>query len=328
MSDGGTVALDWASDIGNKANLRQYRKRVVILVHGILGDSQSEYLYYLSNELLQQDLDLNPVVFVARGCGGLSLTSGSMFAGKISNDLYELINYIKLRYQTADNNTEGNRPEIYLIGFSLGAASVLHYLSQMKECSGITAAVAVSPPWDFERNARFPTLLSTLWSSLISLPLKLYFLVHYRTLIQYDAERYQKKLWPILFQAITITDFDKICFDTYDVNQLDKRYLEEANKSSGNRNAIAYVKNANKYSNKYRSHLDYYRDFSPIHDSLKDISIPTLTISALDDPVCPHDHCPSGDDCDVFGPNLIVVSGSFLLPSRDCFIYSLMSVIR
>ena len=106
-----------------------------------------------------------PVVVVARGCGSLKLTSPQGFTGARTEDFHFAVDYIRSLYPL-------DIP-MFAIGFSLGAGILLKYLGTHDNIP-FTAAVAVSPPWNFHKT----TSVFSIWSSLISNVLKLYFFRH------------------------------------------------------------------------------------------------------------------------------------------------------
>lgn len=80
------------------------------------------------------------VAFIARGCGGLQLTTPESFTAARTSDLQYAIHHIRALYPDRD---------IFAIGYSLGAGILLKYLGQTGDNSFLSAAVAVSPSWNF-----------------------------------------------------------------------------------------------------------------------------------------------------------------------------------
>jgi len=120
LSDGGTIALDWGSHFhADQCAPLTASSPVVILFHGLVGDSQSEYIFHMSGQLLKRGYRV--VAVVARGCGGLSLTTGRVFAGRRTSDVASAIHTVADRYPSA---------KLFGVGFSLGASLVLQYLSE------------------------------------------------------------------------------------------------------------------------------------------------------------------------------------------------------
>lgn len=192
--------------------------------------------------------------------------------------------------------------KLFWVGYSLGAANTLKYLSSelynkaIENCTErykddedrgtryyedhrdhrkcvIDAAVCVSPPWNLVNNN---TPVFSLWSRLLVLPLKVYSLTHHRMLRGFQ-EMYPELSIFTLLTARDITHFDSLFYRTY-----------------GNYNSVQ----------------EYYEKASPIH-SVNQIHChtPTLAISAKDDPICGHVDCPT--DPDQLGSGIIVVKTPF-----------------
>mmetsp|Transcript_16143 Transcript_16143/g.35758 ORF Transcript_16143/g.35758 Transcript_16143/m.35758 type:complete len:412 (-) Transcript_16143:139-1374(-) len=108
LSDGGTIALDWGSHFhADQCAPLTASSPVVILFHGLVGDSQSEYIFHMSGQLLKRGYRV--VAVVARGCGGLSLTTGRVFAGRRTSDVASAIHTVADRYPSA---------KLFGVGFS------------------------------------------------------------------------------------------------------------------------------------------------------------------------------------------------------------------
>lgn len=282
MSDGGTIALDWVTNENNR--LLSPSTPIVIILHGIIGDSQSEYFYDFVRTLYAHNLQ--PVVLVARGCGGLTLTSPSLFAGSKPFDLYETVQHLQERYPGR---------KLMAIGYSLGAAALLQYVSLCKyRCpSGLSLAACVSPPWCFKNTVK-PSLILAIWSYFIALPLKLHYLSHHSTLRRYSEE--YRTIHPL--QVALVADvgaFDKLCYHTY--HKCDRSSI--AMTGQGETSKTWIVRGQRRYS----SLQEYYHDISPCN-MVGDIDTPTVAFSAEDDPLCQHQLCPEPS---AFSDQLVVV---------------------
>ena len=287
LPDGGSIALDWAAQHGSSSPLLEHDSPIVILHHGLVGDSQSEYIYHLSHSLLKSGCRV--VVLVARGCGGLQLTSPELFAGRRVSDIAHCVDKVREYFPSA---------KLFLMGFSLGAALSLQYLAEnhdevlrrsrageihpnpndpnnkLAAENPLTAALCVSPPWDINRNYTF---IASLWLMLIVIPMKLHYLQHREFLNAADPERFKNMtLWNLLW-CRNMSQFDAlVCSSHY--------------KASGGR---------------YTSLSEYYEDISPIHSAHR-ILTPTIVLTARDDPLIVHDCAPQQPS--ELGPGLVVVS--------------------
>jgi predicted alpha/beta-fold hydrolase len=414
MSDGGTVALDWgySFDMMTKKQKKHEevtikdlsKEKIVILLHGILGNSQAEHLYFLVPQLVAAGY--TPVVYIARGCDdNLPLTSDSFFSGKLANDLYEIVRYLKLTYQqstlsSASSGSGSQQFKLFAVGFSLGASSLLNYLTKMKEFSFLNAAVSVCPPWNIIKNSE--KFIAKLFSALIGFNLKLYFFKHYSVLKRTNPQLANEvSIWKIL-TSLTVGDYDNALYKTFCESTLTLNYEKEkrdyqqyllkrkheaqshqqqslpaSNEPQPDMNpktepsglssssylltssmsstspsstlssspdspavssTVAVVDSVSQSTTSpssvssteiipfppsprfltkelyqpivrrayHQSTMSYYLDINS-SDNIHDIETPTITIAAMDDPVCPHDNIPSGAACDSFGSNVVVV---------------------
>lgn len=316
MRDGGTIALDWVVDQPNgNINHSNNDRPIVLLLHGILGDSQSEYIYFFAKQLYSQGF--LPAVFVSRGCGDLKLTSPTFFTGKISSDLFEIIQYLR----THETNSQIPIPrKIFLIGYSLGAASVLHYLGHAGDHDvneHITAAIAVCPPWNCgTSNTNKPSFIYSCWLALINIPLKFHFLQHYQTLIQLAPEIYREIDVMKVLATKTIRAFDELLCHTYHRNS----FLLSAKDTTSTTITTSEQMSDDATRGSYKHVKEYYADISPIHFVPQIHHIPTLVLTAEDDPVCRHSDVLPADE---LGKSVVVVKSRFgghlSYPIRESF---------
>jgi predicted alpha/beta-fold hydrolase len=253
LPDNGTVAIDWLlssskgkSSKPNKNLIPDKTKPILIIHHGLTGDSQSEYFYHLLYKLQRLKMYSKIGIMIARGCGGLSLTSFTTFSGRRSYDLFYVIRYLK---RTHPDN------KLFWMGFSLGAAITLHYLEdfseiieeeeeeqeqspevsqasssskappasetkseqlhrKQQEC-GLDAALCVSPPWNLDRQS----LGMNLWSILMIIPLKLYLLQHLANFRKFNPFTGNPEIKHMtvsrLLRMIDINELDRFCYRFY-----------------------------------------------------------------------------------------------------------------
>lgn len=285
MTDGGTVALDWAY-INDKLNMNSQRP-IVLLIHGLLGDSQSEYLYHFAGDLY--DSGYQPIVMVCRGCGDLKHTSGSLFAGKISHDFVESLKILGSRFPSR---------KFYAIGFSLGAASLINSLGIIGDepsIPKISAAVCVSPPWKISSDGKTATFLQKLWSALLTIPLKLHFIKHHKDLREYEPEKYSTiNLWDILFKVKYVAHFDQLFLGVYSKSPIPSLPSDESISTQTETPQFDTID-------------DYYDYISPINYT-SNVKVPTLVLTAIDDPICAHQACPVDEDSHKLGTHIVTVS--------------------
>lgn len=215
---------------------------------------------------------------VARGCGGLKLTSAAIFAGRRTDDVSAGINHVKHLYPNS---------KLFLVGFSLGAALSLQYLAEghtEEHRSGIavvnqnplTAALCVCPPWNVTRDTFEAGWITSVWMTFLAVPLKAYYLTH-RT--------YLRKVAPDGVGGISLWEL----FWARNVSAFDQLFHRTHFRACGNM---------------YECVRDYYDDVSPVH-SAPCITTPTVVLTPRDDPLCKHSHAPT--DPDSLGAGLVVV---------------------
>ncbi|WP_435254793.1 YheT family hydrolase [Tenacibaculum sp. A30] len=113
-------------------------KSLVLLIHGLEGSSQSNYMITTSNYLNKKGFDT--VCMNLRGCSGEdNLLLETYHSGK-TDDVDFIIKYLNKNY---------SYDEIILIGFSLGGNLTLKYLGEFSDIpSEVKGGVAVSVPVD------------------------------------------------------------------------------------------------------------------------------------------------------------------------------------
>ena len=133
LDDGDFLDLDWTLP---KAS----GKRVVVLLHGLEGDTKRPYMLGSARALSSAGFDVCAVNM--RGCSGVPNRLYRSYHSGATEDLMSVLAYL--------DNTR-NYDQVFLKGFSLGANLILKYLGDHPEANErITAAVAVSAPCDLQ----------------------------------------------------------------------------------------------------------------------------------------------------------------------------------
>lgn len=132
LSDGDFLDLDWSYSTANET------KKIVILLHGLAGNSQRPYMRGMARIFNSENWDAIAMNF--RGCSEeLNKHFRSYHAGA-SGDLAEVITHV-LSLKKYD--------KIALVGFSLGGNMMLKYLGENRSLpKEIVGGVAVSVPCD------------------------------------------------------------------------------------------------------------------------------------------------------------------------------------
>ena len=115
--------------------------KIVIVIHGMEGSSDSNYIHTITQTLNKANYDV--VAFNMRGCSGESNNLlNSYHAGK-TEDLFGVIKYLENEYIYN---------EIHIVGYSLGGNMTLKFMGEfandMPEL--VVSAVGVSVPCDLE----------------------------------------------------------------------------------------------------------------------------------------------------------------------------------
>mmetsp|Transcript_4090 Transcript_4090/g.6779 ORF Transcript_4090/g.6779 Transcript_4090/m.6779 type:complete len:438 (-) Transcript_4090:495-1808(-) len=138
---GATVGLDWAKRSGElEAPCKHDSSKPIVLVHhGLAGCSNSQYVKSIVHHLVRQN-KYRVVVMVARGCGGLELTTPYGFTATGYNDLAQAAAHLR---------EENPNAKMFAVGYSLGAGLLANYLGRSGKSCVFSGACVVSPCWDY-----------------------------------------------------------------------------------------------------------------------------------------------------------------------------------
>ncbi|NBV76035.1 MAG: hydrolase [Methylococcaceae bacterium] len=163
-------------DDGDFIDLDFYGKShqpLVLMLHGLAGNSHSGYILGLQSHLNQQGW--SSVVMNYRGCSGeVNRLARAYHAGE-SDDLQHVFSYLQQRYPDR---------QLAVVGFSLGGNILLKWLGEGRTINGLSAAVAVSVPLQLDACAtRLDTGFSRLYREYLLVDLKRYMQDKYTGLI-------------------------------------------------------------------------------------------------------------------------------------------------
>jgi len=132
LEDGDFIDLDWSYSISKET------KKVAVIIHGLEGNAQRQYVLGLARYLNTNDWDTISVNL--RNCSGeINLLYRSYNAG-VSDDLDLIITHIVTRYHYTN---------ISICGFSLGGNILLKYLGEGRIVPPqVKSAVGISVPCD------------------------------------------------------------------------------------------------------------------------------------------------------------------------------------
>ncbi len=125
LSDGDFIDLDWAF-------AKKESTRLVVILHGLEGDSKRSYVLGASNKFYDHGYDVVRVNF--RGCSGEPNIKYSSYHSGATSDLHEILEMIYSQY---------SYEAIYLNGFSLGGNVILKYLGERSDIHTAIKAVSV-----------------------------------------------------------------------------------------------------------------------------------------------------------------------------------------
>ncbi len=135
LNDGDFIDIDWS-------HTQQKTSNLLILIHGLEGNAQRQYILGVAKHVNQHDWDT--LAINLRNCSGqINRLYRSYYAGA-TEDLQSVIQYVLKNY---------HYKHIALNGFSLGGNIVLKFLGENPVLpKEIMAAVAISVPCDLKNS--------------------------------------------------------------------------------------------------------------------------------------------------------------------------------
>lgn len=134
LDDGDFLDIDWCT---HTATREQSSDRIVVLIHGLCGCSQSTYIVSLQEHLARAEL--SSVAVNLRGCSGEANRLARSYHSGVSDDLDAVYRHLHSRYPTR---------QLCFVGFSLGGNVLLKWLGENNLAdSAVRRAVAVSTPF-------------------------------------------------------------------------------------------------------------------------------------------------------------------------------------
>lgn len=131
LADGDFIDLDWT---------HQTTGPIVLILHGLEGSSESPYAKGMLQAISQKGW--RAVLMYFRGCSGEHNRLQRMYHCGETGDLSTIVRRLKSR--------EPNTP-IVAMGFSVGGNILLKWLGESGQENPLTAAVAVSVPFDLSK---------------------------------------------------------------------------------------------------------------------------------------------------------------------------------
>ncbi|WPK27775.1 hypothetical protein PUMCH_005175 [Australozyma saopauloensis] len=193
-------------DLSLEQGLLDNDRPLVIALHGLAGGSYESYLRAFMLEVTGPKYGFDGMVLNARGCAHHTITSPQLFCGLWTNDLRYVINeHISKKWPNK---------QIFLVGFSLGAAIVSNYLGQEGDhvYKNIKAAASMGCPWDFPQSST--ALVETYLGSKVYSPAMCKNLLrlldhHYDSSLHVEEIISDYKKNPEKFKLQNLRDFDE-----------------------------------------------------------------------------------------------------------------------
>ncbi|ONI26526.1 hypothetical protein PRUPE_1G030400 [Prunus persica] len=165
VSNGGTIALDWA--VSSYVLPKDDTTPIVVVLPGLTSDSQSSYIRHLAFN--KAKMGWNVVISNHRGLGGVPITSDLVYNCGWTNDIHEVCNRLHHKHPKAPLFLIGTSIDVSAdIEYVLGADILVKYLGEDGDNAPVSGAAAISNPWDFLIGDRFirRTLLQKFYDKL------------------------------------------------------------------------------------------------------------------------------------------------------------------
>lgn len=252
LPDGGTVTQDWSPRI--PTTLEEAQKPIVFITHGLTGGSYESYVESLVRYVVH-DMGLVAVCQNFRGCADTQLTSPVCYSGGWTGDLALGIEHVR-RKVLALRQEHGDKDDNVVlagVGFSLGANIMLKYVGETGLACPLSCHVSVANPYDLLEGSRHMNnswFLRNTYSRVMAGNLN--------AMLGKHIHHFHKAQYPFLdlakvTSAQTIAEFDD------------------------NFTAPLFG---------FASTNEYYRYSSSVN-FIHTVSIPTVLLHAMDDPVAP-----------------------------------------
>ncbi|KAJ3348252.1 hypothetical protein HDU83_001439 [Entophlyctis luteolus] len=228
---------------------------IIVLLHGIGGGSRDKYILDMIPEILKRGY--KAAALNSRGCNGLEIETPQIYSGSWTSDVRAMIHHIRSKF--------GTDTPIVGVGFSLGANIMTKYVGEDSNRCVLDALVSVANPYDFLVTSSF---LEATWIGRE---------VYSRAMANSVVSVFKKHA-NMLFSKMPNSFSSPMSLSTV----TNVQYLRE------------FDQHVTRSMFGYRSASEYYRSASSVQ-YLADISIPSLLLSDLDDPIALRPSVPYDD---------------------------------
>lgn len=228
---------------------------VVVFLHGLTGSSQETYIQDTLYPLAfpgPGNAAFKCVVMNCRGCGNSKISTAKLYSASYTEDFRAVVNYIQKKV--------GEDTKVMAIAFSMGGNILLKYLGEEGPHTPLVAAVSISNPYCLLGGARSleRTMVGKyIYSRGMAKNLIALFSKH-KHVYESQTEEGIEYDYESIVNSVTTTEFDQLLTKT----------------TFG-----------------FTTVNDYYRNAS-CAQYIPNISVPSLLLSALDDPVCLEENYP------------------------------------
>jgi len=232
LPDGGKIGMYWGSFVNDKK--RNEKRAVMIILPGLTASAREPYVKSIVAEALENGYET--VVYHNRG-NEIELTLPNDGYFDPISDFKLAVDHVREKYPGYD---------LFAVGNSFGANTLVNYLGKYKGEHHITAAASIANPFDFIKAAQ--GMLNTMFDKYLAQSLQAW------AEKNKDILSKAPKHWNIEFEkAMTVKSMRD--FDEY----LTRRMFG------------------------FQNFLDYYNSISSVK-MLKDVNIPLLCMHSRDDP--------------------------------------------
>ena len=249
---------------------------IVLILHGVNTDTSFGYM----RSIMKACADIDNCIVVgmnARGCGGVELETPRFSNAAYTNDLRNVVDVLTSRLDDSDVNAN-----LFLVGFSLGANTVVKYLGESANHlpKKVAGGVSLCNPMRINHSH-----LASPWREILSFGAKKHYFQHRRSTNQMTCRHYQDGISPTKFT-----------------------HRSDINKMTANMVPFM-IRNSPQYPFEntigYDSNVDYWNEASS-QNYISRVPVPLLVCFASDDKIAYHNTV-SSLNASLSNPNVMII---------------------